>query len=335
MPPKNPFDRPSAPPPQTELGFEISPEAIEEAEQWDALADASERGIIPSPEHGKEDPNFTVGVAADIGYAPERHKVMEDRVLARPDLGLYGVFDGLGGVPGGDIAATIAATRMSEMFSIVKHNGLDFFGKDEAFFPTFLDVVRRDIHRRLVAYRDARYLTEIPKTCVALVLMNPVPQPDGTIQCFVAHLGDCRVSQFQPYHQFFDITHDHNYLPKDISEMAAQRHPAGNLVARTLGNSDEVPFTIQSFDLSPGAGLLLTTDGVHDVLAATERARYFLEGDDDRTLQDITDVPLDAPGLAQSILRAVNTANRIRQDIDKKRTKVDNRAVIVLKPRKP
>lgn len=337
MPPENPTIK-LPPPPSTKDApdIEVSAELLQEAERWERLTKESADGIIPIPEHVENDPNFDLGVAVDIGYAPEREKGMEDRVLARPDLGLYGVFDGVGASMRGDVAATLAAEHIAQVFAIAERSHHQFFEQGLPAFQAFCEKLAMSIHDLLTDYALARGSERIPHTCAAFVLLDPQFQPDGSQRCFVAHIGDCRVSQFQPDAGFSDITHDHHSLDEDealpLSQLAIQRHPLKHFVAQSLGDVRQSVFTVQEVLLTPQTSLVLTTDGIHDVIAATEHDTTLAFPSDDVTLEDLARKHSSAQALATEAVQLVRRFNISRRAVDKKRTKVDNRAILVLKP---
>ena len=55
--------------------------------------------------------SFPAYAISDVGQVRENN---EDRVAIRPDLGLYVVADGIGGAAGGEVAASLAITKLLE-----------------------------------------------------------------------------------------------------------------------------------------------------------------------------------------------------------------------------
>src|SRR5580765_1235538 len=70
--------------------------------------------------------DLKVGYVCDRGLSPKR-PVNQDRYLARPERGLFAVFDGVGGQRAGEVASETAAETIEESLAqITAGSSVDF-----------------------------------------------------------------------------------------------------------------------------------------------------------------------------------------------------------------
>jgi len=187
----------------------------------------------------------------------------EDAYAARPELGLWVVADGMGGVSGGEVASAIAVA------TIVRAVGQG----------SALSAAMREAHEAILAAGVAgQGSPEMGTTAVALRL-------DG-LHYELAWVGDSRaylLEQGQPLRQ---LTQDHSYVQALLdqglidAEQAAS-HPYRHLITRVLGspeapasNADQI-----SGELQPGDWLLLCTDGLNGELSDAEIGALMKQAD--------------------------------------------------------
>lgn len=165
--------------------------------------------------------------------------VNEDRVLDRPERGLWAVADGMGGLSAGDVAAAQAVATLDSLEAI-----------DEA---ALLDALQR---------ANAAILAEGGGRSGATIVAAHIAGDVATI--FWA--GDSRA-----YHvrgtKVRRLTRDHSVVQDLIDaglldEDKADGHPRANVVTRALGVQAPVAIDTVQVTLEPGDRVMLCSDGV-------------------------------------------------------------------------
>jgi len=86
----------------------------------------------------------------------------------------------------------------------------------------------------------------------------------------IAHVGDCRAWRWQAG-ALDPLTRDHRLVEMLVADgrmtrAEANASPHRSVLTRVLGLQPEIEVEVGRVDLAPGARLLLTSDGVHDVV---------------------------------------------------------------------
>ena len=207
---------------------------------------------------------LVVGLLSDVGCVRE---VNEDSVrVVRPTgtaaLGQRGllavVCDGMGGHAAGETASGMAVEVVARCYA----NGGDDPG---AALAHAVQRANHDVYE--AAHRD-RALAGMGTTCTAVVLRG------GRAWC--AHVGDSRCYLLRD-RQLYLMTEDHSAVMQLVRERSlsrddARHHPDRNVVSRAIGSQRQVEVSVwpRPFVMRPGDRLLLSTDGLHDLLDEAE-----------------------------------------------------------------
>ncbi|MBU3034288.1 PP2C family protein-serine/threonine phosphatase [Tritonibacter mobilis] len=199
---------------------------------------------------------FETGLATDVGC---RREINEDSLLARPDLGLWVVADGMGGHAAGDFASQ----------TIVRY--LDTVGC--AVSPE--DLVARTMERLhrandVIRARSAELGGSTIGATVAIVLAH-----GPAFSCIWA--GDSRVYLHRAG-QLVQQTRDHTEVNAllatgTISETEAENWPRKNVITRAVGVDDTVKCDQIQGQLQSGDVLLLCSDGLTEHMKDHEIAQ--------------------------------------------------------------
>jgi protein phosphatase len=202
-------------------------------------------------------------IASDVGRVRSNN---EDAACAVPELGLFAVADGMGGHVAGELASRLA-------------------------LDTFVEVVRRrEIPRRM---RDLG-----PLLCEAMLAANSTVNHEAEVRglagmgttltslsvhgrtAVIAHVGDSRA--YLLHHERAKVlTRDHTLanLLVEGGALPADRmgsHPERHVLLQAIGPMPTVQPDVSQTRLPPGARLLLSTDGLHDVVPDEEIAAIAL-----------------------------------------------------------
>lgn len=178
-----------------------------------------------------ESPNHLKVAARSLGGT--RTSNNQDAYLALPDQGLFALSDGMGGHQGGQIASRLA---------------LDTLAAELAAGSLSAPAIETAIHgaHRLVFERARRdpALEGMGATLVVAWIDSP------RLHCF--HLGDSRAYRLRDF----------------ILARLTEDHRAGrSRLTRALGGGTQVQVDYGCFDWRPGDGLMLSSDGITDVLS--------------------------------------------------------------------
>ncbi len=190
----------------------------------------------------------TTTTRTHIGYKKE---INEDRLLTReddPDGILLLVTDGLGGHPGGEIAAALVVESIAAQPAIMQQEDL----------AGLLVTAGETVIRHGASHPDIDGMG----TTATLALVQKT-------QVRWTHLGDGRLYHFHK-NKLRCITRDQTlarmlYDQGKISLDEIRDHELNHFLEQCLGEEDPAPDS-GSFDWQPGDTLLLNTDGLHDMV---------------------------------------------------------------------
>jgi type VI secretion system protein ImpM len=171
----------------------------------------------------------------------------QDAYLARPQIGLWVVADGMGGHSSGQLASQSTVDALA---------GLE----PRAGFPDLVRAVREtlgEVNNHLLSLsRRAVNPTVIGTTVVVLMVR------DGMGVCLWA--GDSRLYRFRDG-ELEQMTLDHSEATEDPVHGV---NGGSNVITRALGGHDEVELDQRTFDVQPGDRFLLCSDGLYRELDA-------------------------------------------------------------------
>lgn len=186
-------------------------------------------------------------------------KVNEDAVLARSDIGLWAVADGMGGHDAGDFASRSIVERLSRLAR--PEDG-----------QTLLSAVRDALGEvNLMLWQEAH--RRISSSMIGSTVVVLLAHGSG-YACLWA--GDSR-AYLLSRGTLRQLTRDHSLVQQlvevgAISEEAAHSHPDGNVVTRAVGAAPSLQLDLIEGPILEGDLLLLCSDGLTKLVLNDELA---------------------------------------------------------------
>lgn len=229
------------------------------------------------------DPRY-FGVSSVTG----RRSANEDAWAAPPaaqrgaDGACYVVADGVGGQSRGDLAAQTAVEATLRIYYERAATGDDP--------PTALGRAVAAANHEVYQLSRKLGIEQMGCTLVAAAI--------GGGRLYVAHVGDARAQLLQGG-QLFPLTRDHTWVQEQVDRGTitpedAARHEFRHIVTRVLGNDAQVDIAF-SAPITPGPDdlLILSSDGLHDVMPVERIARVAAGAPPPAAAQALTAEALD------------------------------------------
>ena len=213
--------------------------------------------------------SYPWSLLTDTGRLRENN---EDAGNAWPEIHLFAVADGMGGHVAGEVASNVA---LQAVYDVVGHARKPRNATQEeellgAAVGAANDAVRREA--------EVRKLDGMGTTLTVLRVRNRT--------VVASHVGDTRLYLVKP-DELVQLTKDHNMVALLVEAGAvaperAHTHPDRHLLTRAIGTHPDVEVDTLRAPIPRGARLLLSTDGLHDVVPESEIHRLASQDDLER-----------------------------------------------------
>jgi serine/threonine protein phosphatase PrpC len=196
-------------------------------------------------------------ISASQSHVGLRRKLNEDRVLERPECGLWAVADGMGGHDAGEVASAAIVDALAALPTTTNANDL-VAAAERALVEVnglLLTLAKADKRPKIIG-----------STVVGLVIAA------NEYCCFWA--GDSRAFRVRGA-EIQQLTRDHS-LVQDLVEAGlvaredAESHPDANVVTRAVGGATELSIDCVSGEARHGDIFLLASDGLTRVVDPDE-----------------------------------------------------------------
>lgn len=184
----------------------------------------------------------------------------EDRCYANPQTGVLLIADGMGGHAGGALASHIAVETMPAMLESAAGSPVSNLETMQAAVEAAAEATRQAMIR--AAALHPRFGRMGCTLAAAMIVGDTL---------FVAHVGDCRCYHWRRG-RLQQLTRDETVVQAmldcgTITPQQARSHPWRHRVLNWLGTNElQAPPQISAHPLEPRDRILLTTDGLTDVL---------------------------------------------------------------------
>lgn len=188
---------------------------------------------------------------------------------------LFIVADGMGGESAGEVASALAVSSIS---NFIKEN-----------FDAFDDIPLL-LHKSIAEANSVVYQTAKSKdiyenmgTTVVMALLT------GN-KIFVANVGDSRC-YIQNQDGIKQVSIDHSYVQEMVdkgflTEEEAKHHPDKNLITRAIGTEKFIRSDVFCLSASAGERILLTSDGLTNMLENSDISQILMSSDDTKIIVD-------------------------------------------------
>jgi protein phosphatase len=215
---------------------------------------------------------------ASSSHPGRRRRTNEDSVLARPEVGLWAVADGMGGHDAGDYASQAVTSGLS---LVTPHDSL-------AELVDHVDDLLGEINVRLRdhAERCCEGRT-VGSTVVTLI-------SDGDVGV-VLWAGDSRLYRLRDG-DMCQVTRDHNPMAELLDDGVIGEHTARrrdtNIVTRAVGGAGALHLDVAVFDVRVGDIFLLCSDGLYRELSDREIASLLHGGSVQERVESLIEASL-------------------------------------------
>lgn len=193
----------------------------------------------------------------------------EDVALDDPPHGLYGVFDGMGGMAAGEVAAQIAAASVLDAIRAAPRSRST--PGDDA------DLVHGSLVRASAAVFAAAQRVPAWRGMGTTAVVCLVRDPR---RAYISHAGDSR-AYLARAGAIYALTRDHTMAQEmvdrgKVDAREAPRHPLRNTLTRNLGAQSGAHPVDVTIGLVPGDRILLCSDGLTGYAQESEIARVLV-----------------------------------------------------------
>ncbi len=207
--------------------------------------------------------------SADTNVGKVR-EINEDSILARDQVGIWAVADGMGGYEAGDVASNMIVRTLEAL-------------QDQPQLADIIDATEdslEDVNFRIQEYADIMLDGRtLGSTVVSLIIRGRVG--------VCLWVGDSRLYRLRSG-KMLQLSRDHSQVEELISQgfltpEEAVNHPDSNVITRAVGAHDTLYVDINVFSVQLGDTLLLCSDGLYNAVRQDD-IRFYM------TLPNLDDV---------------------------------------------
>jgi serine/threonine protein phosphatase PrpC len=219
--------------------------------------------------------SFRTGASSHTGRVRATN---EDRFVARPDLGLWAVADGMGGHEAGELASSTLAEALNSV------------GKADSAADLLARVEKCIARANMALRREGAARGSLIGSTLATLLVH-----GARYACLWS--GDSRVYRLRDG-EFRQITRDHSAIQELVDSGAltpeqARTSPHRNVVTRAIGVSRVPELELVEGEVLPHDRFLICSDGLYGHVDDPELHRHLEADDPRRACSDLVSLTLD------------------------------------------
>ena len=231
--------------------------------------------------------------SAGATHAGKVRPINEDAFVQRPDIGVWGVADGMGGHDAGDVASAMIVDSLAQIDSTPS-----LAARMDA-----IDDAMEAVNRELVA-RGERSGKGIMGSTVAILAL------DRHGLGAVMWAGDSRIYRYRNGN-LEQLSTDHSQVEEYVEQGLIKRseaasHPESNVVTRALGSRGDEILEADLCDVARRDRFLLCSDGLIRHLGDDEIAAFLAEGDAASACARLLDCTLDRGSVDNTTILVVD-----------------------------
>jgi len=222
--------------------------------------------------------------------------VNEDAFIERPEIGLWGVADGMGGHKAGDVASQAIVDALQRF-------------DDERPLAGRLDQIddaMEAVNTHLLGLRDPNLSNGIVGSTVAILVIGE-RRLAGAMWA-----GDSRVYRLRG-DELEQLSTDHSRVQEYVDQglitpEQAATHPESHVITRALGSDDHQVLEADLYEVRPGDRFLLCTDGLTRHLSDADLARFLGHNSPNATCNAMLTLALERGGSDNTTAVVVDVA---------------------------
>lgn len=280
------------------------------------------------------------GIATKTKACEQHPNDNQDALVSDPSIGLFGVFDGLGGHPGGRWASSYAVIRSKQLIEAIRSQSKTI-SEQEIF--EILGTIDDELYEAGQGWS---------KLTTAVLLVEKSLKPAEDREMIIAKSGDSRAYLLRN-NELFPLTLDHSGIgsyahPLDIDPKVDQQERLvqaqlaeadscyelidtdptlrlpyqflhRNIVSGCLGSNTTAEVSTTTLSAQKGDLVVLTTDGIHDNLKDSQIKDILVA-----TMSQGTDV------ITKALVEKALEISRLDHDEDTERAKPDDMTVVIV-----
>ena len=186
----------------------------------------------------------------------------QDALVLLNDCGVWIVADGMGGHPGGGLAAETAVTAAAQR---AQQRAAWLFDHPDATTEFVADLVTSANRRIHDLIQEKPSLEGMGTTFIALAIPPPLP-----LMAHLAHLGDSRAYLYRAG-ELKQLTRDHTLVQKFVQRglidaVTALTHPERHILTKVLGMGVDMKPELTSIPITQEDLIVLCSDGLTKML---------------------------------------------------------------------
>ena len=185
----------------------------------------------------------------------------EDSALAFPEEHFFVIADGIGGLNGGEIAASEATDFFSqEIKQILLSQPSDM--------QSWMHLIRNSIYKTNIhvynLWQNNPHLQEMGTTLCGLIFFKDF--------ALLLHIGDSRIYLYREK-KLYQLTQDHTIIKKELVQ--GQKFRYKNVITRAIGTNSLVEPEIRALQIKENDAFMLCTDGLSHFVSLKEMEEIF------------------------------------------------------------